>query len=66
MDPDNRKFTGREDDSLAKKAFDKFMRKMDELFRRQDELFTRIMDRINRRNAEEQRKKLDDLYKNKH
>ncbi|MFZ2970152.1 MAG: hypothetical protein WA063_03330 [Minisyncoccia bacterium] len=63
MDSNKNQLTEREKISLAKKAFKKFMKKMDELFKRQNELFTRIMERINKRKAEEQRKKLNDLYK---
>ncbi len=65
MDSNQNNPAEEENMNLAKKAFDIFNVKMDELFRRQHELFTRIIDRINKRNAEEQRKKLDDLYKNK-
>jgi len=51
--------------NIAKKAFDKFMKKMDELFKRQNELFESIIKRINERKIDEQRKKIDEAYKKK-
>ncbi|MFA6096356.1 MAG: hypothetical protein WC788_01865 [Candidatus Paceibacterota bacterium] len=65
MDSDKAKLGEKEKINLAKKAFDGFIKKMDALFKRQNELFEGLLERINERKLDEQRKKIDEAYKNK-
>lgn len=48
--------------SLAKRAFANFKAKIDELFKRQDDLFKSIMDKIDKKDINSLRHKIDDLY----
>lgn len=65
MDSNQTQLSEKEKISLAKKAFDKFMKKMDELFKRQNDLFESIMKRINDGKLDEQRRKIDEAYAKK-
>lgn len=49
----------------ARSAFAKFKSKMSDIFRRQSELFDSVMNKINNRKIDEQKKRLEDVYKNK-
>lgn len=62
---DSDKLSEKEKINLAKKAFDRFMKKMDELFKRQNDLFEDIMKKINKRKLDEQRRRIDEAYKEK-
>lgn len=48
---------------MAKNVFAKFKSKINILLKKQNDVFKRIMKRINKRKLEEERKKLNDLYK---
>ena len=50
---------------LVKSAFAKFKEKINALLKRQSDVFKSIMERINKRKLEEQRKKLDEVFKDK-
>ena len=50
---------------LAKSAFARFKEKINALLKRQSDVFKSIMERINKRKLEEQRKKLDEVFKDK-
>ena len=50
---------------LVKGAFAKFKAKINALLKRQSDVFKRIMERINKRKLEEQRRKLDEVFKDK-
>ncbi len=65
MDQKNKSLSEKEKIKIAKSAFAKFKIKINELFKRQNDLFARIMKRITNRKLDEQRKKLDELYKDK-
>lgn len=50
---------------LAKNAFAKFKEKINSLLKRQSEVFRNIMEKINKRKLEEQRKKLGEVFEDK-
>jgi transcription antitermination factor NusG len=50
---------------LVKSTFAKFKAKINELLKRQSNVFKNIMERINKRKLEEQRKKLDEVFEDK-
>lgn len=63
MNQNNKNISEEEIIEIAKSAFARFKIKISKLFKRQNDLFARIMSRITNRKLEEQRKKLDELYK---
>ena len=50
---------------LAKNAFAMFKEKINALLKRQSDVFKSIMEKINRRKLEEQRRKLGEVFKDK-
>ena len=50
---------------LAKSAFAGFKVKINTLLKRQSDVFRSIMEKINKRKLEEQRRKLDEVFKDK-
>ncbi|MCK4525420.1 MAG: hypothetical protein KAU07_03210 [Candidatus Andersenbacteria bacterium] len=50
---------------LVKGAFARFKEKINALLKRQSDVFKSIMERINKRKLEEQRRKLDEVFKDK-
>ncbi len=48
--------------SLAKRAFAGFRAKIDELFKKQEELFKNIMDKIDKKDIDSLRHRIDDIY----
>lgn len=65
MNQKNKSLSEEEKIKIAKSAFARFKMKINKLFKRQNDLFARIMERITNRKLDKQRKKLDELYKNK-
>jgi len=65
MDQNNKNISEAEKIKLAKSAFARFKEKINALLKRQSDVFVRIMDRINKRKLDEQRAKLDEVFKDK-
>lgn len=64
MNQKNKSLSEEEKIKIAKSAFAKFKLKIKKLFKKQMDVFESIMGRINKRKMEEQRRKLDELYRN--
>lgn len=65
MDQNNKSLSEEEKIKIAKSAFVRFKEKINKLLQRQNEVFVGIMDRINKRKLDEQRRKLDEVFKDK-
>lgn len=65
MNQNNKNLTEEEKIKLAKSAFARFKEKINILLKRQSDVFVGIMDRINKRKLDEQRRKLDKVFKGK-
>ncbi|MCK5490703.1 MAG: hypothetical protein KAI67_02570 [Candidatus Pacebacteria bacterium] len=65
MNQNNKNLTEEEKIKLAKSAFARFKGKINILLKRQSDVFVGIMDRINKRKLDEQRRKLDEVFKGK-
>ncbi len=65
MDQNNKNISEEKKIELAKGAFVKFKEKINSLLKRQSEAFRSIMEKINKRKLEEQRKKLVEVFEDK-
>ena len=65
MDQNNKNISEEEKIKLVRIAFAKFKEKINALLKRQSDVFKNIMERINKRKLKEQRRKLDEVFKDK-
>ena len=65
MDQNNKNISEEGKIKIAKGAFAKFKEKINSLLKRQSEVFGNIMEKINKRKLEEQRRKLGEVFEDK-
>lgn len=65
MNQNNKNISEEEKIKLVKIAFAKFKERINILLKRQNNVFKSIIERINKRKLEEQRRKLDEVFKDK-